>query len=786
MVNAAGLSSLSNGHLRLDYDCARGEFQLLYAKAAVVVLKGAHAGITLEDGTEWRSSGSSYASSHVAGNTLHVQHEWGPRLTLFQQFTLQPEAEHLLIKLVIANNGDEPVRLKTMRTIALGEGGYLKLGADPLRCHVYTNPYYKTPTSLRDVIDGFDSRIYQEGHTHGIRYLDREHEIPWHSTFDGVIYDPAGKQCAVFGFTSCHRFLPQIEIKYDRSADADAIGTFTLLNRCEGRACGAGQSLESETAYFYTGFDADRGQLALAERLGSEMRAVKLERPMSGWCSWHYAFFHITEDDIERNLKFAADRPDIFTPEPGGFEYVLIDYGWQQSIGSPRVNERQFPGGMKRLADRIRQQGFKPGIWIAPFWIEGDADLVTEHPEYLLRDGNGELLRGHATFQSPLSYRLDVSHPGARQYVLAQLDQLVNEWGYDLVKMDFLETATVTISEERSGVRYCNDELTSIEHLRSMCVEMQQFVDRSGRDIWLSPCGSPALTLAGIFKSNFVAEDAIIRFLPDKIDMHGGVKVFAETLALRRYLHGNIWTNNYESVILREPRPYKEARINATSAGLAGGVIFIGDDLSLLGPDRLQLYARMLPIYPVQARSLDLFDTAFSEQWLLEVVTAFDTWWVAAVFNWEHAVKDIVLRLPADGPDPQAHYLLFDFWEQRTMGLARGGVAIPNVPEQDCKVVCIRAHRSHPWLLSTDYHLTQGAVEIADLRWDEAERTLCGRFVGRRHGQAVLTFSVTESCRLGEAECAHAVAETAPGIVRLKLNRLDGGDRPFKLIFHAN
>ncbi|REE66971.1 melibiase [Paenibacillus taihuensis] len=550
---------LGNDHVLIEYDCSLGTFDVKDVAAGAFVMGGVHSGFT-EAGSDgggiaWATGSDTYISSELddATMSLRIKHLVKPGITLTQHFTLGEASEdgYLLLQLTVENESVEPLRIEELRSMQLGEQGYLQIGSDPMRCLVYTDPYYKIPAAVREVFDGFDSRMFHKAHSQGIQYLERDYETPWHSTFDGVIKDPLTGYGAVFGYTTCRRFLPQIAFTYNKEIDRDVFRDFTLLTRCEGRGCEPGETLEAETCYLYLGYDIERAQEQYADLIASSMGAVKLDRPVSGWCSWHYAFFQVTEDDVERNLRFAAEHPEVFTPEPGGFEYILIDYGWQQTIGSPAVNKEQFPRGMKRMADMIREAGFRPGIWIAPFWIEADAEIVTTHPEYLLHHADGSLALGPRTFKHPYAYRLDLSHPGAQQYVLDQLTQLIHEWGYALIKMDFLEVATVSLTENRSQFRYHSDDRTSIEILRDMCKKMQALADAANNDIWLSPCGSPVMALCGIFKTNFVAEDAIIRFIPDRIHMHGGVKAFAQTLALRRYYQDRIWTNNYESVILR-------------------------------------------------------------------------------------------------------------------------------------------------------------------------------------------------------------------------------------------
>ncbi|REE66972.1 hypothetical protein A8990_14624 [Paenibacillus taihuensis] len=211
--------------------------------------------------------------------------------------------------------------------------------------------------------------------------------------------------------------------------------------------------------------------------------------------------------------------------------------------------------------------------------------------------------------------------------------------------------------------------------------------------------------------------------------------------------------------------------------------MFNGDELPALTQDRLDLLAKMLPLYPKQARPLDLYESNFSSKWLLRVDTSFDTWWVAALFNWEEEARSFSIRFDSDGLKPDRRYRIYDFWNQRPLGIARGSITIPGVASHDCKVIAIRENRPHPWLLSTDYHLTQGGVELGQLSWDEESLTLSGVFIGRRAGNAVLTFTVPETYAIRAIDCPGAAHQVTEEGVRLELTGLGGEDRSFKLMF---
>ena len=192
--------------------------------------------------------------------------------------------------------------------------------------------------------------------------------------------------------------------------------------------------------------------------------------------------------------------------------------------------------------------------------------------------------------------------------------------------------------------------------------------------------------------------------------------------AKRYYFHRHTWINDADHLglaLLTIP----QAQAAASIVALSGGTMISGDRLTELDAARLEILGKVLPAYGEAARPLDLFDTAYPEIFALKV----RDWWVLGYFNWDEgaqATREIDLnRLAAD---PRKTYLLYDFWSQRLVN-ARLQLAPSSVA-----LVAVREQLPHPQVLGTDRHYTQGAVELENVRWDEAARTLSGTALGGR------------------------------------------------------
>ncbi|MFI9835037.1 ricin-type beta-trefoil lectin domain protein [Streptomyces sp. NPDC051913] len=92
-------------------------------------------------------------------------------------------------------------------------------------------------------------------------------------------------------------------------------------------------------------------------------RQIAVPTAPMGWASWNSFAAAIDYDVIKQQVDafVAAGLPDA------GYKYINIDEGWWQgtrdSAGNITVDESEWPGGMKAIADYIHGKGLKAGIY---------------------------------------------------------------------------------------------------------------------------------------------------------------------------------------------------------------------------------------------------------------------------------------------------------------------------------------------------------------------------------------------------------------------------------------
>ena len=151
---------------------------------------------------------------------------------------------------------------------------------------------------------------------------------------------------------------------------------------------------------------------------------------------------------MRRNLEGLAAAGDEIP-----VEVVQIDDGYQRAIGDWRETNESFPSGLAALADEIRAAGFAPGLWTAPFCVVPESELFAKHPDWLLRDGDGEaplLAMLHPDWaEDARVHALDPSRPEVEEHLAALFRDLVG-MGFRYLKLDFLFVAALASRAARS------------------------------------------------------------------------------------------------------------------------------------------------------------------------------------------------------------------------------------------------------------------------------------------------------------------------------------------------
>ncbi len=203
--------------------------------------------------------------------------------------------------------------------------------------------------------------------------------------------------------------------------------------------------------------------------------------PLVGYTSWYRHFGDISEEKLQVDYHGLISQLDGFDTS-GMCRLFQIDDGYCKVGDWLEVDERKFPRGLSPLARAIERAGIVPGLWAAPFVCEVDSRLAAEHPSWILRDETGAQVRAGSQWSGSLA--LDTRNPEVRSYVLEVLQTMTREWGFKLLKLDFLYAACLV---EHDGMNRGELMVDAVDLLRR----------GMGEDCLLLACGVPLASVFG-------------------------------------------------------------------------------------------------------------------------------------------------------------------------------------------------------------------------------------------------------------------------------------------------
>lgn len=300
------------------------------------------------------------------------------------------------------------------------------------------------------------------------------------------------------------------------------------------------------------------------------------DKKIKGYTSWYNYYQNISEDIILRDLEAISKKTDKVNT-------FQIDDGYQTAVGDwLSINKTKFPNGMKPIADKIHEKGWQAGLWLAPFGAQKGSKLASEHSDWLVKGKNGKPITVGANWGG--FYAIDIDNADARAYIKNVFDTVLNDWGFDLVKLDFLyATAVVPLHNKTRGqLAY-----ESIDFLRE-CVGDKQIL---GCGVQQMPCfgkveymrigADMALNWKHGFSRKFTHREDVST--PNAI--HNSV--------YRRCLNGRAFLCDPDVFLLRKTNIHftpEQQKVLAKFIKLFGSVLFMSDNIDEYDDEQLAVF----------------------------------------------------------------------------------------------------------------------------------------------------------------------------------------------------
>jgi len=542
---------------------------------------------------------------------------------------------------------------------------------------------------------------------------------------------------ATLGFLDHGRYLSRFEMRTDEGAKTG----FRACCPVDGVALAPGESRTSATLRVDATRPVPAALAALADAVADRMDARVPERAPTGWCSWYHYFTEVTADDVRTNLDALHDWD-------AEFDVVQLDDGYEVAFGDWRTLDDGFED-MRGLREDVAAAGYTPGLWLAPFYVQADSRLAERHPEWLLTCDGDPVDAGPR--HGPM-YALDTTHPGVERWLRETFATVVDEWGFDYLKLDFLYAAALP-----------GDRTEDVTRAAAYRRGLEIVRDAVGETFVLG-CGAPQFASVGLVDAMRVGPDTAPYWRRDGESASQPAHENAVRNVLnRQFAHRRLWLNDPDCQLVRSTTDLTDAERESFAAlvALTGGTNVLSDALADIDDAGRALFERTLP--PVtDGRVLGVGDREFPDRVVCERPA--DGAVAVAAFNWADDPRTLRVD-PREYVDDGAAFARVALGSDAeddghgdggTEATYEGPVERTVAPHGVLLVHCApRPSESRPVLLGAS-HLANAATQVRDVAWRDGSL----RVTLDTSGPMALVVRTPDAWRPADKE-ATGVGETA-------------------------
>ncbi len=316
-----------------------------------------------------------------------------------------------------------------------------------------------------------------------------------------------------------------------------------------------------------------------------------------GYTTWYNYYGGITQDIVIRDLESLSkldEKVDIFQ----------IDDGYQKAIGDwIETKQDKFPGGMKKLADEIHKRDMLAGLWLAPLAATKNSSIYKKHKDWLVRDEKGRLYVAGPNW-GPF-YAIDIYNKEAAEYIRHFFNVILNEWGFDMVKLDFLYAACVVpIHNKTRGQIMC---------------DAMDFIRECVGDKMILGCGVPLMPAFGKVDFCRIGADVDLSWERKKNRIREDVSTpnTVNCTIFRRHLDGRAFLNDPDVFLLRDNNiniPFEKRKLLAKINGLFGKLLFVSDNVDDYSKEQMTVF-----LNTIKKKDVKIIKAEFTERHIISV-----------------------------------------------------------------------------------------------------------------------------------------------------------------------
>ena len=433
-------------------------------------------------------------------NTDEAPSESGIRLHTY--LTCYAEQPYVLLKVEVENLNTTSICLTNITLIDISsQNGSVQLDSHPSQYNLFlkTPPIAPSTTSRQKIYDGF--------------YFNKDNTLQ--PCQDGILHDTLSKKSFVFGFITSDKWWPRMQIGYEvqKKKSQQGLTTWTLYNECENIECQSGEFVSSEIGFLDFSENGRASYKRYTDRLAAEANALvncdniinnKLQdnSNQKTGIGWNFSAENlsgkVSAKAIKEQINAITDSP-LFAPSYlGGIDFIHIESGWQLHPGNLNLHRDSFPEGMAPVVESIHNNELMASICIDPFAIEPNSEFIKKNPNSCLRyksSETGEKKPAQVNANDPVEIHLpgrekaltilDVSHPQTQKHVKNLIKKIVDDWGYDIIKVD-LSSYTSGMMTVASNATWNDTSLSSAELYQNALNLLNDTVKNCKRKVILS------------------------------------------------------------------------------------------------------------------------------------------------------------------------------------------------------------------------------------------------------------------------------------------------------------
>lgn len=323
---------------------------------------------------------------------------------------------------------------------------------------------------------------------------------------------------------------------------------------------------------------------------------------LTGWCSWYHYYEKISAANLRENFSKLQDMNNKLPTN-----VAVVDDGYMTAWGDwDSLKPNKFPNGLKGVADDIRACGMRPGLWLAPFGADKHSKLAKAHPDWIIRNDEGRI--ANSSYCGKFFYGLDVTNPFVREYVYGCVRRAVQDWGFTVLKIDFLYASCL-----QGNGKYD----LSISRAEAMTLALRTIRSAAGPDVFLIGCGCPIGPGIGYIDANRISADTGPTWYPTFPLPYWDNGTLP---ALRAMIRNSIsrapmghrwWHNDPDCLLLGKTTKLTDVEVASTASVVAMtcGMLLLSDDLTKVPLARMRIASKIYPMTGASAVVLDLHST---------------------------------------------------------------------------------------------------------------------------------------------------------------------------------